>query len=370
MQTEKTGVIYRIYHKGSMKSYIGKSVNPTKRFWEHQNGRRSSPALQNAIKKYGKDAFVVKILEKDMPESWLSKLEILHIRFYNSVRPYGYNLTSGGEGLRNPSEETLRKMSKARQGQTSPMKGRRHSLESRKKISDAQKGKRQGQDNPFYGKSHSVDTRRKISKKKQGHIPWNKGKTDIYSDETRRSISESLKGNTPWIKGKTHSAKSRRKMSEAVQLSGGNKGEKNPFYGKKHSAESRRKMSEARKRNTGEKSSFYGKKHSAESRRKMSKAAKGRIPVNKGKTGIYSDEHRLKLSETRRRPEYNEARLYYFLTLSPNMPLKEKRKHLYDRFPNVKRATIRAWVRRWESERNSKTPKESALIQSPALRKE
>ena len=26
MQTEKTGVIYRIYHKGSMKSYIGKSV--------------------------------------------------------------------------------------------------------------------------------------------------------------------------------------------------------------------------------------------------------------------------------------------------------------------------------------------------------
>ena len=38
MQTEKTGVVYRIYHKGSMKSYIGKSVNPRKRIRDHLNG--------------------------------------------------------------------------------------------------------------------------------------------------------------------------------------------------------------------------------------------------------------------------------------------------------------------------------------------
>ena len=100
MQIEKTGVVYRIYHKESMKSYIGKTVNPKKRTRDHLSGNTKCPALCNAIQKHGKDAFHVETLEKDMPESQLSKLEILHIRFFNCKAPNGYNLTDGGEGMR------------------------------------------------------------------------------------------------------------------------------------------------------------------------------------------------------------------------------------------------------------------------------
>tara|TARA_Y100000780_G_scaffold132785_1_gene119551 strand:- start:274 stop:477 length:204 start_codon:yes stop_codon:yes gene_type:complete len=64
---------------------------------------------------------------------------------------------------------------------------------------------------------------------KKGIKAWNKGKTGVYSEETRRKLSEA------------------------------GKGEKNPFY---------------------------GKSHSEESKEKMSKSSKGRIPWNKGKTGL------------------------------------------------------------------------------------
>ena len=84
METEKTGVVYRIYHKGSMKSYIGKTVNPDERIRDHLSGNGGSPVLCRAIKKRGADVFRVEILESDMPEAVLSKLEILHIRFFDS----------------------------------------------------------------------------------------------------------------------------------------------------------------------------------------------------------------------------------------------------------------------------------------------
>ena len=160
MQTEKTGVIYRIYHKETMKSYVGKSVDPERRIRDHLNGHRSSPLLCNAIKKYGRDAFFVEILESDVQEAILSKMEILHIRFFNTKKPKGYNLTDGGEGARGfkPSTETRQKMSKARKGKN----------------------------------------------------PWNKGKTGVYSDAHLQMLSENRKG-------KKHSKETRQKTSEALK---------------------------------------------------------------------------------------------------------------------------------------------------------
>jgi hypothetical protein len=60
------------------------------------------------------------------------------------------------------------------------------------------------------------------------------------------------------------------------------------------SLETREKMSIARK---GEKHPMYGKKHTKESIQKMSEKLKGHTPWNKGKTGIFSDETRLRLSQ-------------------------------------------------------------------------
>ena len=108
-----------------------------------------------------------------------------------------------------------------------------------------------------------------------GIIPWNKGKTGIYSEETiskmKISLSLVLSGeNNPMYGkiGEEHPAYGYRHSEDTLQMfSDRQKGEKNhmygkfgknhPSYGSKRSEETKRKMSE---RQIGEKNHRYGKK--------------------------------------------------------------------------------------------------------------
>jgi hypothetical protein len=131
------------------------------------------------------------------------------------------NLTDGGEGAANPSEEQRRKLSDAHKGQII-------TDETRRKISEANKGKNywsKGNTNRR-GATHSDESRHKMSIARMGKIPWNKGKK--LTEEQRHRLSESHKG-------VMISEETRRRMSEAQK-------------GKVYSAESRRKMSESAKR--------------------------------------------------------------------------------------------------------------------------
>jgi len=103
------------------------------------------------------------------------------------------------------SKETKRKISEANKGKTL-------SEETKRKISEAKKGEK----HPNYGKtfSHSEETKRKMSEAMKGEnhpmygkTPWNKGKT--HSEEAKRKMSEANKGKTPWNKGKTLSEETR-----------------------------------------------------------------------------------------------------------------------------------------------------------------
>lgn len=93
-------------------------------------------------------------------------------------------------------------------------------------------------------------------KKKQvithrGHIPWNKGKTGIYSEDTLKIMSNNKKG-------------IQLSDNHKFKISESNKGEKNPMFGKHHSEESRKKISEARKGQTSYwkgKTGFHKGKH-------------------------------------------------------------------------------------------------------------
>jgi len=94
-----------------------------------------------------------------------------------------------------------------------------------------------GADNGFFQKTHSDETKARWSrdrvgktptdetrKKLCGRVPWNKGKTDCFSEETRMKLSISLTGKTAWNKGKIgcFSEETLMKMSLAKLGRGGN----------------------------------------------------------------------------------------------------------------------------------------------------
>ena len=68
---------------------------------------------------------------------------------------------------------------------------------SRKKNKESHLGEK----NHRYRKHCSEETKNKISQSNKGNIPWNKDKTDVYSDETLQLMSDEKKGQIPWNKG-------------------------------------------------------------------------------------------------------------------------------------------------------------------------
>lgn len=228
------GYIYIHTNKTNGKKYIGQTIqNPEKR-WDNGNGYKSSTHFYSAIKKYGWDNFEHEV--RRCPDCLLDVMESNLIKYYDTTNPdKGYNCDSGGN------------------------RNKRHSEETKRKMSEARKGKYVGEKNSFYGRTHSEETKRKISESLKGENNPNYGKH--CSEETKKKLSESQKGENSHMYGKSLSEETRQKISEAT------KGENHPMYGKHHSEESKRKMSEAKK---GENHPLYGKHHSEETKRKMS----------------------------------------------------------------------------------------------------
>jgi hypothetical protein len=142
-----------------------------------------------------------------------------------------------------------------------------------------------GENHPLYGKHHSEETRRKISDAQKGENHPNYGKV----------------GELAPFYGRKHTEETLQKMSDA------NKGENNPNYGKKMSEESRRKMSDANKGENnpnygkvGELSPNYGRKNTEETLQKMSDAHKGANNPNYGKVGELSHRYGEKHTEDAR----------------------------------------------------------------------
>lgn len=114
------------------------------------------------------------------------------------------NLTDGGEGISNPSAETRKKISEAQKGENNHNYGKSPSAVTRQKNSGAHKG----ENNPNYGKSASDETRNKMS---DAH----KGKS--HSAETRNNMSVSKKGENNAMYGTAHSAASKQKISDTLK---------------------------------------------------------------------------------------------------------------------------------------------------------
>lgn len=106
------GFIYKITSP-SNKLYVGQTKRkvPEKRWKEHCQESLSGKthALSNAIRKYGAENMKFEVIE-ECPDDTLNEREHFWIEKLNSLRPNGYNLTTGG-GAFEFSEESKAKMS-------------------------------------------------------------------------------------------------------------------------------------------------------------------------------------------------------------------------------------------------------------------
>ncbi len=108
-------------------------------------------------------------------------------------------------------------------GKISPMRGKHHSAEAKRKISEAEKGNTYA-----LGLKHSEEAKRKNSESHKGQVPWNKGQTK-ETDLRIKKYSEKLVG-------RTHTEEHKKRNSEA------HKGKNSSWYGRSHTAKTKKKM--------------------------------------------------------------------------------------------------------------------------------
>ena len=132
--------IYRIYHKKSGKSYVGKSVDVENRIHQHFSNEDRSYSIRGAIDKHGSDAFAWEILEVCCKEN-LDFRECHWIATLDCIAPNGYNLTAGGDGGI-PTAEIRQKMSEKAKGRAPWNKGKKtgyHTEDTKRKMSESHK---------------------------------------------------------------------------------------------------------------------------------------------------------------------------------------------------------------------------------------
>lgn len=200
MKKEKSfGIIYKAEFKNG-KVYIGQTTRSfKKRKREHLNALYDENVVfHNAIIKYGKSSIAWSVIDTADSLDELNEKEKYWIAFYNSHIHFknsnGYNMTIGGDSTLGwkPSEETKRK------------------------ISEANKGKLKGKNNPQYGKTGELSTwwgRKHTKEEKQKIGDGNREKT--LSQETKDKISIANSGKNNGNYGKKFSKETRKKMSES-----------------------------------------------------------------------------------------------------------------------------------------------------------
>ena len=179
------GIYCYIDNKDNQVVYVGKdsNIDKKKRHRQHLTPSNYNEQPINRILQNNPNRYIYQVLWEidDCTDNHLNQMEIFYIKKYNPQ----FNFTEGGDGSSGfrYSEESKKRMSEARKGKT-------HSLKTRKKMSESKKG----ENHPMYGKTHSL--------------------------ETKKKISEANKGENNPMYGKTHSEKTRKKMSEAQNTTG------------------------------------------------------------------------------------------------------------------------------------------------------
>jgi group I intron endonuclease len=178
--------IYKVINQVNGKIYIGQTVETLRErksahFRKCERGSRY--CFHNAIRKHGPDAFIWGILCLCLSKAEADAKESEFIKAFKAKVPSGYNMTDGGEGTLgcSPSKETREKLRKANLGKIGTFLGRKHTAESRAKITAVQLGKKRG--------PHSAEHNEKIRNALKGRTITEEQKAMISKTLTGRRLS-------------------------------------------------------------------------------------------------------------------------------------------------------------------------------------
>ena len=171
----KMSGIYKIVNKINGKFYIGSSEDVLDRWYKHQNllNRKihKNTKLQNAWIKYGGDNFLF-ILVENIEQEKLLEIEQNYLNQCSKFPNQNYNINYYVNSI---------------------MRGRKHSIESRKKMSYAQKGKIQSIEARIKnavsntGRKHSEETKEKMRKSALGN-PKDKTIYTFFNIKTKQEF--------------------------------------------------------------------------------------------------------------------------------------------------------------------------------------
>lgn len=173
----KTSGVYKIANKLNNRFYIGSSKDIIQRIKDHcsklASGKHCNSGLQRDCDHFGLAAFQFDVLEL-CDQSQLEVREQEYLDYSGCLdSDIGYNLAPKA-GIPPMTAETKIKIGNANRGKPSWIKGKRHSEDTKQKISLSNIGNhmtgRCGDLHPFYGKKHSVGSIAKMSEAKKGRL--------------------------------------------------------------------------------------------------------------------------------------------------------------------------------------------------------
>ena len=188
-------IIYKIQNKINDKVYIGRTIKDLN---ERISGHLISDSyIGRALRKYGLQCFDISVIDAVNNRETLNDKEIEYISFYNCKVPNGYNLTDGGEGILNPSDELRQRMSESRIGII-------FSEEHKKNLSSSATGRQMSRE--------AIEKRRE---KVIGRPAHNRGIPVTEEQKSKQSIA--MQGKPGWRRGLTKELDPRLSMLEVTK---------------------------------------------------------------------------------------------------------------------------------------------------------
>ncbi len=158
-------IVYKATNKINGMSYIGQTIfTLNERKVKHER-KDDKSYFQLSIEKYGRDNFEWEVLCGCCDSNEMNEKEMFYIKYYNTIRPNGYNLTKGGEGSFWTGENNPAKLEHVRRKISEKLKNRKRDDLAERNRQNAGKTYEE-----LYGEDRANEIRNKKSKQRKGKL--------------------------------------------------------------------------------------------------------------------------------------------------------------------------------------------------------